>query len=113
MGKLTVDVTDASFEQDVIGSEQAVLVDFWASWCQPCKMIAPHLDALAETMSGELKVAKLDVDANPNTQERFEVSGIPTLLLFKSGKLVGRFVGFRTKDRLEVEVKRALEAVKA
>jgi len=94
------EVTDASFESDVLDSEEAVLVDFWAEWCAPCKMIAPIVHELAEEYEGSLKVAKLDADVNPNTMMAYGVMGIPTLILFKGGEIVERITGFMPKERL-------------
>ncbi|HEY8693110.1 MAG TPA: thioredoxin [Chloroflexota bacterium] len=93
-------VTDSSFQQDVLQSTEPVLVDFWASWCQPCRMVAPVVEEIATENSGKLKVLKLDVDANQNTAMQFNVSSIPTLILFKDGQPVERMVGFSPKDRL-------------
>jgi thioredoxin 1 len=94
------EVTDASFESDVLDSEEAVLVDFWAEWCAPCKMIGPIVHELAEEYEGSLKVAKLDADVNPNTMMAYGVMGIPTLILFKGGEIVERITGFMPKERL-------------
>ncbi len=93
-------VTDQSFEADVLDSSQPVLVDFWAEWCAPCKMIAPIVDELARDYAGKLKVAKLDTDANPNIMQAFGVMGIPTLILFKDGQVIERISGYMPKDRL-------------
>ena len=93
-------VTDQSFEADVLDSDQPVLVDFWAEWCAPCKMIAPIVDELAHDYAGKLKVAKIDTDANPNVMQAFGVMGIPTLILFRDGQVVERISGFMPKDRL-------------
>lgn len=93
-------VTDQSFEADVLDSSQPVLVDFWAEWCAPCKMIAPIVDELARDYAGKLKVAKLDADANPNVMQAFGVMGIPTLILFRDGQVVERVSGYMPKDRL-------------
>jgi len=93
-------VDDQSFEDDVLESDQPVLVDFWAEWCAPCKMIAPIVDELAEEYAGTLKVAKLDADENPNTMQAFGVMGIPTLILFKEGQVVERITGYMPKERL-------------
>lgn len=93
-------VTDASFESDVLDAEQTVLVDFWAEWCGPCKMIAPIVEELAEDYEGTLRVAKLDADENPNTMQAYGVMGIPTLILFKGGEAVERITGYMPKDRL-------------
>ena len=93
-------VTDGTFQQDVLQSNEPVLVDFWASWCQPCRMVAPVVEEIATENSGKLKVLKLDVDENQNTAMQYNVSSIPTLILFKEGQPVERIVGFNPKDRL-------------
>ena len=93
-------VTDGTFQQDVLQSSEPVLVDFWASWCQPCRMVAPVVEEIASENSGKLKVLKLDVDENQNTASQYGVSSIPTLILFKEGQPVERVVGFSPKDRL-------------
>jgi thioredoxin len=96
----TVAVTDDSFSSDVLSSSKPVLVDFWATWCGPCKMIAPVLEEIANEKAGALTVAKLDVDANPGTARDFQVVSIPTLILFKDGKPVKRIVGTKGKAAL-------------
>jgi len=96
----TVTVTDGSFSTDVLSSSTPVLVDFWATWCGPCKMIAPVLEEIASEKAGELTVAKLDVDANPETMRSFGVQSIPTLILFKNGEPVKRVVGAKGKAAL-------------
>ena len=96
----TVAVTDDSFADDVLASATPVLVDFWATWCGPCKMIAPVLEELAAEKAGELTVAKLDVDENPSTARDFQVVSIPTLILFKDGEPVKRIVGTKGKAAL-------------
>ena len=92
--------TDSSFEADVINSDIPTLVDFWAEWCGPCKMIAPVLDAIADDYAGKLKVVKVDVDANSETPGKFGVRGIPTLILFKGGKAEATKVGALSKTQL-------------
>ena len=96
----TVAVTDDSFADDVLNSNTPVLVDFWATWCGPCRMVAPVLEEIATEKSGQLTVAKLDVDANPNTARDFQVVSIPTMILFKGGKPVKRIVGAKGKAAL-------------
>ena len=100
----TVKVTDDSFDADVLKSSTPVLVDFWATWCGPCKMIAPVLEELAGEKAGELTVAKLDVDAHPETARSFNVVSIPTLILFKDGEPVKRIVGAKGKAALLREI---------
>lgn len=94
-------ITDSNFEQEVISSQQPVLVDFWAQWCGPCKAIAPILDEIAREYSGKIKIAKLDVDQNPATPPKFGVRGIPTLILFKDGQVKATQVGLVSKAELK------------
>ena len=93
-------VTDESFETDVIQAEKPVLVDFWATWCGPCVMIAPILEEIASEYTDQVTIAKVDVDVNPATPGQFGVQGIPTLILFKGGEAVERIMGYMPKDRL-------------
>ncbi|GAA1873510.1 hypothetical protein GCM10009836_63130 [Pseudonocardia ailaonensis] len=100
MGNNTVDVTDASFEADVLNSDKTVLVDFWATWCGPCKMVAPVLDEIAGEHKDSLTVAKLDIDANGKTAQQYQVMSIPTMILFKNGQPVKTIVGAKPKAAL-------------
>ena len=93
MSQQIVHVSDSSFEQDVLKSNVPVLLDFWAEWCGPCKMIAPILDQIAAEYAGKVIVAKINVDENPKTPMKFNVRGIPTLILFKNGLLEGQKIG--------------------
>ena len=99
------EVTDATFEAEVIKSDTPVLVDFWAEWCGPCKALAPTVHAVAKLYEGKLKVCELDVDANVNTTMQFQVMGLPTLILFKDGKAVERITGLIPKDKLIAKLK--------
>jgi len=100
MGANTVVVTNENFEDVVVNSETPILVDFWAEWCGPCKMIAPILDEIASEMAGKLTIGKLDVDANQSTAMAFGVMSIPTMMLFKGGQPVATLVGFQPKAQL-------------
>jgi thioredoxin 1 len=93
-------VTDDSFDQDVLQSDVPVLVDYWAEWCGPCKMIAPILEEVVSEYAGKLKVAKLNIDENPNTPPKFGIRGIPTLILFKDGDVEATKVGALSKSQL-------------
>jgi thioredoxin 1 len=103
-----LDVNDASFDQEVLKSEQPVLVDFWAVWCGPCKAIAPIVDSVAATFAGKLKVAKVNVDENGATPSRYGIRGIPALLFFKDGQVVDQVVGYQPQDQIEEKIKRLL-----
>ena len=98
------EVTDATFDQEVLKSETPVMVDFWAAWCGPCRALAPIVDELAHSYTGKLRVAKMDVDKNAATPTRYNVRGIPTLLIFKQGKLQEQIVGYVPKETIEKAV---------
>ena len=100
-GQNILTFTDGSFDQDVLNSETPVLVDFWAEWCGPCRMMAPTVDAIAKDYEGRLRVGKLNVDENGGTAMRYNIRGIPTLLLFKGGKVVEQRVGAVGKSEVQ------------
>ena len=100
MGKNTVDVTDATFDSDVLKSGKTVVVDFWAEWCGPCKMVAPVLEEIAGENKDKITVAKLDIDVNQKTAQAYQVMSIPTMIVFQDGKPVKQIVGARPKSAL-------------
>jgi thioredoxin 1 len=104
----TFDVTDANFQSEVVQSKLPVLVDFWATWCGPCRAIAPHLDALAQTYAGKIRVGKCDIDHNPGVPTQFEIRSVPTLLLFKNGQVSGQLVGAVPRARIEELISKAV-----
>jgi thioredoxin 1 len=103
-----VTVTDSNFENEVLKASQPVLIDFWAVWCAPCRAIAPVVDQLAAQYSGKVKVAKINIDENPRIPTQYDVRSIPTLLVFKGGKVVGQLVGVAPKAKIEELVNKAL-----
>jgi len=104
----TTKISDASFETDVLKAKGAVLVDFWAEWCGPCKQIAPALEQIATEMGGQLTVAKINIDENPTTPTRYGVRGIPTLILFKDGQVAATKVGALPKGKIVEWIQSAL-----
>ncbi|MCC7104028.1 MAG: thioredoxin [Chloroflexi bacterium] len=106
-----ISVTDAEFDEKVLQSDVPVLVDFWAEWCGPCKMIAPVLKQIAADNEGQLTIAKVDVDVNQAVAARFGISGIPTMILFKGGEVVDRIVGFVPKAQLLNRLAKNVEGV--
>ena len=105
-----VELNDANFDQEVLNSEQPVLVDFWAAWCGPCKALAPAVHEIAAQYAGKVKVAKMDVDRNQATPMRYGIRGIPALLLFKGGKVADQIVGYVPKDIIERSLAKVVTA---
>ncbi len=99
-GANTLTLTDDAFDADVLSSDVPVLVDFWAAWCGPCRAMAPVIDEIADDYAGKVKVGKLDVDSNPQSASRYQVRGIPTLLIFKGGNVVEQLVGAVPKEKV-------------
>lgn len=108
MGDNLLTFTDDNFDAEVLGSTTPTLVDFWADWCAPCKMVAPAVEALAGEYKGKLRVGKLNVDENPRTAARFGIRGIPTLLIFKGGEVAEQVVGVKSKADLKTLIDRTV-----
>ncbi|MBS0264915.1 MAG: thioredoxin [Planctomycetes bacterium] len=108
MAEHIAEFTDANFQTEVLESAVPVLVDFWAPWCGPCKALAPTIDALAKEFAGKVRVGKLNTDDNPSTPSNYNISGIPTVILFKGGEVVGKIVGLASKDKLTASLNQLL-----
>jgi|TARA_Y100000031_G_scaffold147524_1_gene182684 thioredoxin 1 len=108
MAENMMDFTDQNFDSEVLSADKPTLVDFWAEWCAPCKMIAPTVEALADEYSGQLRVGKLNIDENPSTPTKFGIRGIPTLIIFKGGEVVAQVVGVRSKADLKAAIDKSL-----
>jgi thioredoxin 1 len=102
---MEVTLTDANFDAEVLKSDKPVLVDFWAEWCGPCKMVSPAVSELAEELKDHLKVGKLNVDENPHTSQNYQIMSIPSLKVFKGGKIIGEMVGAAPKPLIEKTIK--------
>lgn len=100
--------TDNNFSAEVLNSQQPVLVDFWAEWCGPCRMLAPVIERIAEANQGKVVVGKLNVDENPQTPQKYGIQGIPTLLLFKNGNVVNQIVGFQSQENIQKVIDESL-----
>lgn len=107
-GPNTKEFTESDFDQEVLQSSEPVLVDFWAEWCMPCKALGPTIDELATEYAGRAKIGKVDTDANQSLSARFQISAIPTIMLFKDGQVVEKFVGLRSKGDLAASLDAAL-----
>ncbi len=107
-GNATIEFTESNFESEALGADVPVLVDFWAEWCMPCKMLAPTIDQLAEEFQGKAKVGKVDTDAHKNLAVNYEISAIPTVVLLKGGQIVQKFVGMTGKDELAAAINAAV-----
>ena len=107
-GAGVIELTDATFDQEVLASGQPVLVDFWAVWCGPCKAIGPIVDTVAEKYAGKIKVGKVNVDQNGATPSRYGIRGIPALLFFKNGQIVEQIVGYAEQEAIEAKIQKVL-----
>jgi len=105
---MAIELTDKNFEQEVINSDKAVLVDFWATWCGPCQMMGPIIDELSKEMEGKAKIGKIEVDSNPETAEKYEIMSVPSFKIFKGGKVVKEFNGLQNKEVLRKELEGAI-----
>jgi len=103
-----IEVTDSSFEKEILQSDLPAIVDFWAVWCGPCKIIAPYLEQLAGEYEGKVKIAKMDVDNNPQTPTKYGIRSIPTVIFFKNGKVVDQIIGAQPKANFQEKIKKLL-----
>lgn len=113
MSDQIIHTSDATFEQDVLNADKPVLLDFWAEWCGPCKMIAPVLDAIAEEYKDRLRVVKLNIDENPQTPPKYNIRGIPTLLLFRDGAVAAQQVGAVSKAQLQSFIESNIQSIES
>lgn len=105
---MVIEVRDNNFEQEVLKSDVPTVVDFWAVWCGPCKMLAPVIDEVSEALAGKAKFVKVNVDENPVVSSQFRIASIPTVMIFKDGKAVDTLVGFRPKDAIKASIEKHL-----
>lgn len=101
---MALEITDKNFNEEVLQSEKPVLVDFWATWCGPCQMLGPIIEELSKEMGDKVKIVKLEVDSNPETAEKYEIMSVPSLKIFKNGKVVKEFAGLQNKEILKNEL---------
>lgn len=106
---MILNVNDFSFDQEVINSDKPVLVDFWAEWCMPCKMLSPVIEEVAKSLEGKVEIVKVNIDENPMSASQLGITSIPTMVLFDSGKPIGKIVGFQPKEQIEETIKGALK----
>jgi thioredoxin 1 len=105
---VALEFTDANFQDEVLSSDQPVLVDFWAEWCGPCKMLGPVIDELATEFDGKAKIGKVDIDTNRDAAVKYEIQSIPSIIIFKDGKITNKFVGIASKDDLSEAINAAM-----
>ncbi|KMT23304.1 thioredoxin [Clostridium cylindrosporum] len=105
---MVANVNDVSFNEEVVNAGKPVLVDFWAEWCMPCKMLSPVIEEVAKSLNGQVEIVKVNIDENPQSASQLGITSIPTLVLFNDGKLVSKIVGFQPKEQIEDAIKGAL-----
>ena len=105
---MAFNVTDSTFQEEVLNSDMPVFVDFWATWCGPCKMLAPVIEELSDKLAGQIKVVKVDVDESPDVAKKYGIMSIPTMVLFKDGNAIGKIVGFKPAEQIEAAIMAAL-----